>query len=175
MTWTILPTWVGGQTITSTFLNNIWANFQETAPGKATTAGSIFVATGANAIAERIPDESNVDPGETTASTTYTNLATNGPQVTFTSGTQALVIITAQVQNSTANISWASFEFSGATTVAAQDTRAVVTDLAAGEQQRGSACSLEPVTPGVNVARMQYRVTGGTGTFTRRRIMVIPL
>jgi hypothetical protein len=176
MAWSTPLTAVANTPLTAAQWNaSVRDNLNLTPAALATVAGSIFVGNGANAIAERIPDESNVDIGETTASTTYTNLATDGPKVTFTSGTQALVIITAQVQNSTANISWASFEFTGATTVVAQDTRAIITDLAAASQVRGSACSLEPVTPGSNVARMQYRVTGGTGTWTRRRIMVIPL
>jgi hypothetical protein len=150
-------------------------NMLVTPAALATVSGSIFAGSGTNVIGERIPAAHVVDTGETTASTTYVNLATNGPLVTVTTGTTMLVITTCQIQNTGANITWASFEITGATTSGALDTRAILIDNAASTQIRASACSLESVTPGSNTVRMQYRVTAGTGTFTRRRVMVIPL
>jgi hypothetical protein len=51
MAWTAPRTWVTGEIVTAAYLNsNVRDNMLETSPGKATAAGDIFVATGANAI-----------------------------------------------------------------------------------------------------------------------------
>ena len=111
---------------------------------------------------------------QTTTSTSYTDLATAGPAVTVTTGTSALVIITAYLQNSGGNLTYASFAVSGATTSAATDDRLIAQTTA-----NGMVCSrpqkITGLTAGSNTFTMKYRVAAGTGTYAYRDIVVIPL
>lgn len=177
MTWTAPLTAVANTALSAAQWNaSVRDNFAETAPGKATTAGYHFVSTGTNAIAERAILGAVVDTSQTTASTTYTDLATIGPTVTITTGTQALVWISCQVGQTTANQTCTTYIVTGATTVTASDNVAIVSDTAAGTSSRFGVCNLQALTAGSNVFTMQYRVlTAGTGTFLRRRIQVMAL
>jgi len=151
-------------------------NLLETAVAKATTAGSHFVATGPNALAERILDDAIVDTSETSTSTSYTNLATNGPVLTATTGTQALSWLQCSMSNTNAAAgTYASLEISGATTLAASDARGLYLQSPAGYDVRCGVCTLNATTPGSNTFRMQYKVASGTGTWLRRRLIVMPL
>ncbi len=176
MSWTTPLTATTGTLTSAQWNASVRDNLNETAPAKATTPGSIFVATGVNSIAERIIDDSIVETSETSTSTTYTNLATNGPVVTATTGTQALSWINCSMSNSTAGIGvYASLEISGATTLTAIDQRGLYLQSGATYDTRCGVCTLNGVTPGVNTFRMQYRVTANTGTWLRRRLIVMPL
>jgi hypothetical protein len=179
MSWTAPMTAVAGSVYTAAQFNTfVRDNLLETAPAKATTTGSLFVGTGVNTIAERIPAKSRLSTGETTTSTSYTNLATVGPTVTVTTGTDALVLATCTVQNNTSGTNvYSSYEISGATTVAATDDRAIfITTAAANQGFRASIAYFEDaLTPGSNTFTAKYRVISGTGTFTNRMLTVIPL
>ncbi len=156
-------------------------NLNETAPAKATTAGSLFVATGANAIAERTPGETIEFAAESTTSTSYTDLTTPGPSITRVTSTRALVGVTSDINNNTVGaVSFVSFAISGATTVAADDNYSLFAKC------EGSASGLSVVrasafrlitglTAGSHTFTMKYRVTSGSGTFNERSILVIPL
>jgi predicted secreted protein len=79
-----------------------------TAAGGSITSGNSFVAT-----------------SQTTTSTSYTGLATS-QTVTVTTGTKALVLLHARINNSNSgNSSRMSFAVSGATTMAADDDKAI--------------------------------------------------
>lgn len=179
MTWTAPMTAVANTVFTAAQFNtHIRDNFNETAPAKATTAGTMFIASGANSIVERFPSTAAVTTSESTGGTGYGNLATPGPAVTVNTGTKAIVAVTSIVQNSTASQnSYASYAVSGASSIAATDDRAVIITAAATNQTlRGAAVYMETgLTAGSNTFTMQYRVTGGTGSFQNRRIVVIPL
>jgi hypothetical protein len=173
MAWMVLAAYVGGQTITSAWLNGVVSNFNETAPGKATTAGYHFASTGTNSIAERAILTAQVPATETTASTTYTNLATAGPSVTLTTGTSALVWAASSCSNSGANASIATVNITGATTSGASIDEAV-TNLGT-SVTRATSCCLYALTAGSNTFQMQYRVIAGTGSFGSRRVTVMAL
>jgi hypothetical protein len=177
MAWTVPLTATANTTLTAAQWNaSVRDNLNETAPAKATQAGTLFVGNGANSIVEREVLDNIVETSETTTNTSYVSLATNGPIVTITTGVKALVFINCSMSNSTANVgTWASWECSGATTIAAIDSRALYLQSAAGNDMRAGVCSLNTTTPGVNVFRMMYRVTSNTGTFLRRRLQVIAL
>lgn len=169
-----------GNVLTAALWNaNVRDNFLETAPAKATTAGSIFVATGANAIAQRIPQADAVATSETTGSTTYAALATFGPSVTVTSGTTAIVMFGCHLQNDTsASRSYCSYAVSGNTTSASSDARAIwyQASAVAAQSRIGNSYLHTGLTAGVgNIFALQYRVSGNTGTFVNRSIAVIPL
>lgn len=156
-------------------------NLNETAPALATAAGSHFAATGVNAIAERrLTGFTDLDTG-TTASTTFTDLgapANVGPSVTVDTGPTALVIVHGQISNSGAGSARMGYEVSGATSLAAADNRGIGFFGAAGVTV---ACSMgthhgggTALTPGENTFTAKYRVSSGTGTFSARRIVVLP-
>lgn len=116
---------------------------------------------------------------ETTTSAAYTNLATVGPAVTLTTGARALVIVGCNTFNSLANgVDGMSFAISGATTRAATDNYAfTATSSIASAQFEGVTVSyLDDLTPGSNTFTGKYYAGGGgTGTFRRRRLIVIAL
>lgn len=179
MAWTAPITWVGGAVPTAALLNaQLRDNLLETMPAKATTEGSIFVATGVNTITERSVEFARISDDETTASTSYTNLATTGPEVTATTGTKAVVFHSCGMKNTVTDaqtmMSWA---ISGATTRAALDSISVFQG-GSDTDNRASGGMMDYVTnltPGSNTFTAKYRVTAGTGSFNNRFIAVIPL
>lgn len=116
----------------------------------------------------------NVETSQTRTATAYGDLTTVGPAVTLATNTEALVFIGSQNQNDTAGQhSITSYAVSGDTTIAANDNKMFDFESSAANQRRGSGrMSKETaLTPGSNTFTAKYRVTGGTGTFLRRRIL----
>lgn len=178
MAWSTPLTAVSNATLTAAQWNaSVRDNLLETAPAKATAAGQIFVSTAANAIAARTPSSAAVNASSTTTSTTYADLAAGaGPSVTVTTGAAALVIVSTRNSNDTAsNETYAGYQISGATTLAADDNTAhMFQPDSINRNHRGSAATLVTLTPGSNTFAIKYRVSGGTGTFSGRRIVIIP-
>jgi hypothetical protein len=181
MAWSTPLTAVSNAALTAAQWNaSVRDNLLETAAGKATTANRIFVTTGANAIAERAVVNNFVGTAETTASTTYTDLTTAGPASTTTSGTQAIVAVTTDAWNNTLSAySYNSLAVSGATTLATSDSRSVSVRSATADASAGNRASfvdlLTGLTAGSNTFTSKYRVSAGTGRYSNRSIMVIPL
>lgn len=140
-------------------------NAGATAPEWAAAVGS-FSATSATVAAQ-----------ESTTSTSYADLATIGPAVTVTTSTEVLVIVSGELQNGTTDTSASmSFAVSGATTLAASDERRLAVLLQAADVVGASlVIHVSELTAGSNTFTAKYRVGGGSGLFTRRRITVIPL
>jgi hypothetical protein len=177
MAWTTFPTLTDGQVLTGAHMQIVRDNFAETAAAKATTAGSHFAGTGANTLAERLIDVQAVNTVQTTTSATYANLATVGPEVVLTTGPKALVVVSSRVSNGTAGQnSWVSYEVTGASSVSASDNYALGYDSPViNSTAYLSYATIEPsLVSGSNTFRMKYRVNGGTGTFSSRRLSVIP-
>lgn len=169
---------VANSTFTAAEFNTfVRDNLNETAPAKATAAGGYFVADGVNSIAERRTiSGSNLAEG-TTTSTTYTDLTGTGigPQVTLETGPQAFVIVRCSLENSGAGSARMSYIVSGATSQAAADNRSVHVFGSAGVNVGAAEVALlSSLTPGENTFTAKYRVSSGTGTFSSRRIMVLP-
>ncbi len=181
MTWTAPITFVAGSALTAAQLNAfIRDNQAEMATAKASTPGGYFISTGIGAIAERLCDSSAVLTSQTTTSTSFVNLTTTGPTVTVTTGTQALVHISARMSGSVDEMRcFMSFAVSGATTIAA------VTDYSATHKEcfdgsatpsRIGALSWVALTAGSNTFTAKYsQAAGGTATFSNRRMFVIAL
>ena len=141
------------------------------------TSAAIFI-KGAGAAAASVPANASatVATEQDTTSGGYTDLVTSGPAVTLTTGTKALVIVTAQQFNSSSNQQFASFAVSGSTTISASDARAARSQNSAYEEFRFSAVSrLTTLTAGSNTFTMKYRTAGGTAFFSNREIIVIDL
>jgi hypothetical protein len=121
--------------------------------------------------------EATVATSQTTASTTYVDLATAGPEVTVTTGTTAFVILTSYFFNNTQP--WpgvVGFAVSGATTIAASNTQRLwaAGAIAGGQEFQMSAVYKVTLTPGSNTFTAKYKTGGaGTATFADRSIIVI--
>lgn len=176
MTWSAPMTAVANSVYTAAQYNQfVRDNLNETAPAKATTAGSHFAATTLNAIAERISTAAFVATSQNTTSTSYTDLATLGPAVTVTTGPRAWVhIYNANVHSTGTSSTLMSFEISGSTSVSANDNMSVGAATTVGSRA-GAGFLVTGLTPGSNTFTCKYRVGGGTGTFVDRRIAVLPL
>lgn len=150
----------------------------ETMAAKGSFAGRWFVSTGANAIAERVISSTVVATSQTTTSTSYTDLTTTGPQITATTGTDAIVFWNCRMSNSNANTQCsASVAVSGASSIGASDNyRSLIDGLVANS---ATACNsfykFTNLTAGSNTFTMKYKVGGGTGTFVDRELIVMPL
>jgi hypothetical protein len=178
LAWTTPPTATSGATITSAMWNIMRDDLNETGAAKATAAGRIIVTTGANSLAERIVSSNEVQTSESTPSTSNTDLATVGPTVTVTTGPNAVVFWGCQLENATATQqSLMDFAISGASTRAASDTTALrYQSPNASNHLRAAVCDLVTgLTPGSQTVKAKYWVAGGTGTFSRRRLSVMPL
>jgi FtsP/CotA-like multicopper oxidase with cupredoxin domain len=120
------------------------------------------------------PSSATIATSQTTTSSTYTNLTTPGPSVTVTTGTTALVTITARMRNSAVNLTRMSYDISGATAISADDTRSL--EIESDGWMRASMTHRQTgLTAGSNTFKAEYRVAAGTGTFEDRQIIVIPL
>lgn len=128
---------------------------------------AVYLFNGAFQIRET-PISAVVATAENTNSTSYTDLATAGPSVTLLTGTKAIIWAHTTAQNNAApDACYLSYAVSGATTIAAADTKAVFANSAGnGYNQVLSACwSTTALTPGYNTFTLKYRVSGNTGTF----------
>lgn len=137
-------------------------------------SGGVLTAPGAS-----LPGGANVATGQSTASTSYTDLATVGPTVTMTTGTSVMIILGAAAHQSAAgNTCWMSVAVSGASTVSASDSNAVLASSPAGGFNfalGGGAIVLTGLTAGSNTFTAKYRVDGSTFTFQNRGIAVFRL
>ena len=115
--------------------------------------------------------------GQSTSSTTYTDLATAGPAVTLTTGTSALVLVISGYTD-TSSVGPAlcmSFAVSGATTIAASDDfrGALSADSGYNASSIAMLTKLTTLTAGTNTFTAKYRMSAaGTGSFSNRSITV---
>lgn len=165
MAWTVPPVWVTGTIVSASQLNTyVKDNLLDL--DRRTTITADYEAT-----------------SETTTFLTYSHLlpsAAPNPAVTVTVGDtgKALISFSANMNNNTAGkASFAAVTVTGATTRAASDGEAVI--LASATAGLGGVASytylLPGLTPGVNTFTLVYRVDGGTGTFSDRRLLVTPM
>jgi len=120
-----------------------------------------------------------VQTNQQTTSTSYTDLTTAGPAVTITTGTKALVIVSAYVQGTNNNNAIMSFEVSGATTIAASDDFSlggkVAGNFSTGLDLRASRATVQTLTAGSNTFTAKYKCSATSASFEAREIIVINL
>jgi hypothetical protein len=176
MAWTAPATWVANQTLTAAMLNaQLRDNFLELDVAKALTEGSIIGTAGLNSLAEKVPAFTTFLTTDVVANLTYVPLTSLS--VTLTTGTVALVLNACKMQNNTANQStWCSWAVSGATTVAAADSKALVLNGMAANfpSQFSDFYLITGLTPGSNTFTQQFHVDGGTATVGPRQLVVWP-
>lgn len=179
MAWTTPPTFSNGAVLTAAQLDILANDMDETAPGKATSEGTYFVATGVNAIAERQP-KTDTDTAEgTTTSATFGNLtgADTGPAVTVATGKKAVVGFMAHMAHSGAGaFGRIGYAVSGATTDAAANARSLQYEPGVADRaMRRSYVTLhEGLTDGNNTFTMKYSTTSATFTVKHRHLWVLP-
>lgn len=155
MAWTTPHTYTVGELVTASTLNANRDNMN--------VVGALFGAASAE----------TTGGAETTTSTSYAALST-ATSVTVTTGTSALVMVSAIVECTGGNPIYVSYAVSGATTSAASDAKAGFSNLTSDETV-AFARMHTGLTAGSNTFALQFRVAGGTGQANYRRIIVIPL
>jgi hypothetical protein len=127
---------------------------------------------------EALPQTAAVATSETTASASYTDLATVGPAVTVTTGTSALVTVYCLAGNNTGGQAcFMGFAVSGATTVAAADAFSVEYFSSVGNNNSRICATflVTGLTAGSNVFTAKYKASANTATFLDRKITVVPV
>jgi hypothetical protein len=120
-------------------------------------------------------DAAQVDTEQTTASTSYADLATAGPAVTITTGTRVIVRISALMYQTTGGIGFIGVAVSGATTIAANDTDAITYASTTSGSSVSRDILIDGLTAGSNTFTMKYRTSANTLNAGRRTISVTPL
>jgi hypothetical protein len=181
MAWTSPMTFASNTILASSDLNiYLRDNLLEMSPAKAETPGSLLISDSPNSIQERTPTSDFISVTETTNSTSYTDLNTDGPTVTVECGTSVFVFMYTNLLYSTTSggsSAWMSYAISGDTISAANDAWGINLSSTGG-QRVGSAIMHSGLTPGSNTFTAKYRATSGTGqvaTFSNRRLAVLPL
>lgn len=147
-------------------------------------ADSTGAVTAASVVASALRNQTSIIvTSETTAGTTYVDLATVGPDITITappSGTVTVIWSCQASQNTAGLLACMGLDVfdvtAGASVSTASDNQAVIFMAAAVGSlgQQAMTCTYG-VTPGHSIRfRGKYRTNGGTGTFSRRRLTVIP-
>ena len=119
-----------------------------------------------------------VATSETSASTSYTDLATTTDQVTVAIGSsgKAVVFFDVESSDSSGYYSYTSVDVSGANTIAASDANAIrFMPGSANPGHLGMPILMTGLTAGITTFKLKYKVSTGTGTWLNRRITVIPL
>lgn len=179
MAWSSPMTAVSGAVYTAAQFNtSVRDNLNETAVAIATSAanGGYFVSTGDNSLSQRSPEHDLVGTSENTTSTNYTDLTTNGPAVTVDTGTAALVFLSVRTSNSSSSAGLMAVNITGASTISPNDNKATLHADQDGSSSIVCQSYLENgLTAGSNTFTCQYKVFNNTGTFSIRRITVLPL
>jgi hypothetical protein len=122
--------------------------------------------------------QSFVTTKQTTTSTSYTGLST-AQAVTLTTGTKVMVCLTCKLEPASTNYLYMSYAISGATTVSSSDSRSIAfgpyASVTSAPELTYSAVYFHTVTAGSNTFTAQFRVSGGTGYFLDRQILVVDL
>ena len=130
--------------------------------------GSAWVAVGAGTF-----DSHYIASQQNTSSTSYVDLSTVGPTVTLVTGTKALVAVTGWTHNPTNSAySYVGYAVSGATTIAASDTTAMIFSTAAYIFRCTTVGLVTGLTAGSNTFTMKYRTNAGISYFQEREIFV---
>ena len=147
--------------------------------------GTFCVSTGSAPIWRAPAEDINYDDASTSQAGVSTSYLTGWgtdrtlPNVTVITGAAALIIVSCMyASNDTAGArTYISFSISGATTLAAGDAQGTQAASNAANDEvsltttRGAGITL---TAGSNKFEMEARVSGGTGTIVRPRMLVIP-
>jgi hypothetical protein len=173
-------TFVAGNVLTAAQLNtHLRDNMLETAPGRASSANSIFVSQSPFRIEERTIKAGRVATSQSTTTSSYSDLATVGPSVTCTTGTSAIIYLNSTITPAVTDTGCGmSFAVTGDSNRSAQDKEAILIDGTIGGNavRVGTNIFITDLTPGVNVFTAKYKSSGSNSTtFNDRFLGVLPL
>ena len=157
MGWTAPRTWLVGEVVTAGVMNTHIRDNLIDLNSRATMVSNTLVTA------------------QTRSVTTFGDLATVGPSVTLVTHTLVEVMLSVAVeQNTDSSGGLMSFAVSGASTIAADNVRAVGTTFQrAADKARWSDSFILTVTPGSNTFTGKYRTqNSGTASFDNRTIKV---
>jgi hypothetical protein len=96
--------------------------------------------------------------------------------VTATTSASAIVAIYCNQFNTSGNAAWMSYAISAPTSDPSNDNRSIQLQGTGGQHVGATFFHSAILTPGTNTFKAEYRVsTSGNGTFSSRRLMVIPM
>ncbi|WP_432001241.1 hypothetical protein [Streptomyces sioyaensis] len=182
-------TFTDNTALTASQLNtHLRDNLMETMPAIATQSGQFFVSNKKNKLNPRLAGKATFLTAEALSETSWSDLATVGPQVTVETGASVLVIFGAGYSSLSADgaIGYVSVgitpqaEADGSATgnsIEPDDSYALIYQGRPSDEWCGShhITHFDSLTPGMNTFTMKYRVSGGSVSFGRRRIYVMPL
>lgn len=124
------------------------------------------------------PQTDHIATSQSTTTTSWTDLATVGPQVTVNIGQSGKALVSvygAIVASVSGSRSQMSFAVSGATTVAANDSMSL-TNRQTFDARIGATFLVTGLNPGANTFTAKYQSqSGNTASFVDRRITVLPI
>lgn len=162
ISWTAPRTWTTGEVVTATIMNQHVRDNLLDLDARTTVVGDTVLTS------------------QATSSTTYTDLATPGPEVTVVIGSSGLALVAwmcGQANNTSGSASLMSFAVSGATTLAAADDRALTFTSPSNNAlvRHGMTVRLQSLNAGSNTFTAKYRANANQATFDARRLLVTPL
>lgn len=120
-----------------------------------------------------------VGNNETTTSTSFTDLATTGDQVTVTIGASGMALVSISALGNSDTHSYGAvmgYAISGATTAAASDYGTTIRFGGTGSSiQLGRTMLATGLNPGSTTFKLKYKAEIGTARFSIREIVVVPL
>lgn len=158
-----------------------WFLMQKASNDETVKVGAENIAPDGTITPDKLALGSNVDTvvtSQTTTSLTAVDLATAGPSVTVTVGANGIVLLLVQASfNISASTSAGILYYvaSGANTIAATSVTAGRSPTATQSITLSGWTLLTGLTAGSTTFKMQYAVSGNTGTFGSRYIAAIPL
>lgn len=189
MTWTAPMTAVSGAVLSASQFNTyVRDNLNETAPAKVTAKGYYWVPTGTNAIAARkLVSTSDNTTISIEIGTAFGWVDGGGPSVSATTGSAALVFLSAKMSNEGDDrASGVGYAVTGATSIpivsGADGQKSMLVDgidPAAGLGngiRMGASFLVTGLNPGTNVFTMKYVQSASNLTwYGQREIIVLPL
>jgi hypothetical protein len=110
------------------------------------------------------------------AGTAYAASAGTDPAVTITTGTKALIIVSARIFSPGGNFNFVSYDVSGATTLSANDNKAISSNIAGGYPMFSGMFLETGLTAGSNTFTMRYKCNvTASGSYDLRKITVVAL
>lgn len=182
MAWTAPMTAVAGNIFkASEFNTHIRDNLNETGPSFGASDTGFFVVSGTNSISSTLPQSaftSTSPSDQSTTSTTYTDLATVGPQIVDADVQQFAVISLgcASVHNTSGATNTCRMSVDITNTETPAYSRAANDDISVANSSniryQYGATFVVTLVPGVYTFTAKYRVSTGTGNFNNRSLNV---
>lgn len=176
MAWLKPPQSEPNSLVSAEFLNTyLRDNLLETMPALAEDEGSYFGTNGPNQIQVSGYAAATASGSVSTSSSSYVALS-GGPTITMESNHRSFVVLTADVECSSATTqAFFGYDIDGATSNPPHDDNTLISTGTARKQFSIIIPHTTLVLPGTNTFSARYRVEGGSATFSNRSIAVFTI